>query len=67
MYVEKTDWGYNIMDIEKPTLVAIEKMITAEKLDNSGIVDDSNSGCLFNLKICIMSELRNLPKPFKSK
>jgi len=40
MYVEKTNTGYNIMDIDRTTLVAIEKMVTTINLDQTEIGTD---------------------------
>jgi len=59
MYVEKTNTGYNIMDIDRTTLVAIEKMVTTINLDQTEIGTDGRQG-LIDLKVFILTELRNL-------
>ena len=59
MYVEKTNKGYNIMDIDRKTLESIEKMVTTANLDQTDIETDGRQG-LIDLKVFVLCELRNI-------
>lgn len=58
MYIEKTNTGYNIMDIDPVTIAALSKIITGDNMKSIGIKSPEHDK-LIELKFQSIKELQH--------